>query len=340
MQGYTGKLLHKPGLNGEILEHLEKFITTCIAMEKSLLPPIPYLAAWQGDRKRIWYEYASPRLRRLLECPEGDPAECIRQKVLDRREYHYTDSIHATVEEQIISGSKLQSKRLDLRQKVIEQGRVEAIYKLSVGTGTVWLKDQAIIMKFPGDDIYLSPGCLTDVTKEMEQKELLERLGYYDELTGLPRRSIMDRIMEINVGQYCRGHIDDFCFILIDVDHFKKINDTWGHKAGDYVLSTMAGIMYSAKRKEDELGRFGGEEFFGICQGDIQTGLAFTERLRHVVNSHSFKWKGHDLEVRFSAGVASATELKNLTEEALVELADKRLYLAKSRGRNCTVIEG
>ncbi len=340
MEHYTGRLLQRPELKGEITEHLERFISTCTAMEASCLPPIPYLAAWEGDRRRIWYEYVSPRLCKLLCCMDDDPAECMRRLVVDRREYHYTDSVHARVEEQIVRGHELRSERLDLRRRVVKQGRVEAIYKLDVNEKPLWLKDQAVIINFPDDDIYLSPGCLTDVTKEMEQKELLERLGYYDELTGLPRRSIMDRIMEINVGQYCRGHIEDFCFILMDIDHFKQINDTYGHKAGDYVLSTMSGIMYSAKRKEDELGRFGGEEFYGICHGGLQTGLEFTERLRRVVNAHRFHWNGNEIDVRFSAGVASANELKNVTEDALVELADRRLYLAKAGGRNRTVIEG
>ena len=337
MEGYTGTILNTASFSHELKEHIKRLISACTAMDQFGMPPIPYLAAWHRNKKRIWYEYTSPRLGQLLECPQGKVADCMRDKVIDRREYTYTDSINAGIEEKIISGQELRAERLDLRQKGVHQGGVEAIYKISVTAGPIWLKDQSTIVKFPQDDIYLSPGCLTDVTKEMEQKELLERIGYYDELTGLPRRSIMDRIMEISVGQFCRGHIDDFCFILMDIDHFKKINDTLGHQAGDYVLSTMAGIMSSAKRKEDELGRYGGEEFYGICHGGIETGMEFTERLRRVINRHKFQWNGQDIEVRFSAGVAAANELKNVTEEAMIQLADKRLYMAKEGGRNRTV---
>ena len=337
MEGCNGTILHTAEFSTELKRHLEKLISACAAMDRYGMPPIPYLAAWHRNKKRIWYEYASPRLEKLLGCSPEKVAECMRQRVIDRREYAYSDAANAGIEEKIITGQELRSERLDLREKGVHQGGVDAIYKIRLRSGVVWMKDQSTIVKFPRDNVYLSPGCLTDVTKEMEQKELLERIGYYDELTGLPRRSIMDRIMEITVGQFCRGHIDDFCFILIDIDHFKKINDTYGHQAGDYVLSTMAGIMGNAKRKEDELGRYGGEEFYGICHGDIKTGVEFTERLRRVVNSYKFQWDGNGIEVRFSAGVASANELNNVTENAMIQLADQRLYAAKETGRNRTV---
>jgi len=337
MEGYTGTILNTAGFSAELKQHLERVISACAAMDQHGMPPIPYLAAWHRNRKRIWYEYASPRFCELLGCAPAKLAECMRHMVVDRREYAYSDTASTRIQEKIIAGQELRSERLDLRQKGVRQGGVDAIYKLRLNSGLVWVKDQSTIVKFPQDQVYLSPGCLTDVTKEMEQKELLERIGYYDELTGLPRRSIMDRILEITVGQFCRGHIDDFCFIIMDIDHFKKINDTYGHQAGDYVLSTMAGVMGNAKRKEDELGRYGGEEFYGLCYGGIETGVEFTERLRRVVDGHRFRWEDNDIDVRFSAGVASARELKNVTEEAMIQLADQRLYMAKEGGRNRTV---
>ncbi len=336
-KGYIGTVLYNPDSSTELVEHVRKLTCTCVSMDNCGIPAMPYLAAWKSDRKRMWYEYASPKLSELFLCSPEQVAECIRESVVDRREYNYTDSVSARIEEKIITRRELRAERLDLRRRGVRQGGVEAIYKIKLKTGALWLKDQSVIVKFPQDNIYLSPGCLTDVTKEMEQKELLERIGYYDELTGLPRRTIMDRIVEINVAQFCRGHLKDFCFILIDIDHFKVINDTFGHQAGDYVLSTMAGLMSRAKRKEDELGRYGGEEFYGICQGGLTTGVEFTERLRRIISEHCFTYGGKRIYVHFSAGVASAGELKNVTEEAIIELADRRLYIAKSQGRNRTV---
>lgn len=337
MHGYPGLILKNINFSPALKKHAQHIIATCSAMDDCNMPPIPYLAAWRRDKRKIWYEYASPRLSEILGCKPVDLCDCMRENVIDRREYRYVDSVNTKIEEDIITHGEISAERLDLREKGAHKGSVEAIYKIMLDDGQIWLKDQAVIRQFPQDDIYLSQGCLTDVTKEMEQKELLERIGYYDELTGLPRRTIMDRIMEINAAQFCRGHLKDFCFILMDIDHFKKINDTLGHPAGDYVLATMADIMSSAKRKEDELGRFGGEEFYGICQGGLQTGMNFTERLRRLISSHRFTWEGTEIKPRFSAGVASAGELKKVTEKAIVKLADQRLYMAKARGRNCTV---
>jgi GGDEF domain-containing protein len=118
----------------------------------------------------------------------------------------------------------------------------------------VWLKDQAVIETYH-DGISLSFGCLTDVTKEMEQKEFLEKIGYFDELTNLPKRRIMDRLFDINIAQMKRGHLKDFTFLMIDIDHFKQFNDRFGHKAGDYVLAKIAELMTSSMRREETLGR-------------------------------------------------------------------------------------
>ena len=337
MKGYYGEILNDSAHSVELRQHVSDVIDVCKGMDGLGLPVIPYLAAWKSNRQRIWYEYSSPRLAGLLDCPQEDVARCMRERVIDRREYRYIDSVNVRIEEKITTRQELREERLDLRNIGVRRGGVEAIYKLGDEPDSIWLKDQSVIRFFEKDDIFLSAGCLTDVTKEMEQKELLEKIGYYDELTCLPRRSIMDRLLEINIAQYCRGHLEDFCFILMDIDHFKRINDTYGHPAGDYVLATMAGIMNSAKRKEDELGRYGGEEFFAVCQGGLKTGMEFTERLRRMINEHAFVWQGKRLDVRFSAGVAAASELSDLSEEAIIHLADRRLYSAKEAGRNRTV---
>jgi diguanylate cyclase (GGDEF)-like protein len=176
-----------------------------------------------------------------------------------------------------------------LREKVKKAGAVEFVYQLALPGGkTIWLKDQANIEVFAEDQICLSIGCLTEVTKEMEQKDLLEKMGYFDELTQLPKRTILQRIIEMNIGNLRRGHIKDFVFLLLDLDHFKAVNDTHGHQAGDQVLVGFAEVMRATKRHEDEIGRYGGEEFYGFSIGGLKNGLQFAERLRLAVANTDF----------------------------------------------------
>ena len=174
----------------------------------------------------------------------------------------------------------------------------------------------------------------------MEIKDLFEKIGYIDELTLLPRRSILERILELNVGNIQRGHINDFILMMIDVDHFKVVNDTYGHQAGDYVLATLAQVMTSLKRKQDEFGRYGGEEFYGFTVGDITIGANFAERLRRKIENTDFIYMDKQIKITVSIGLASAAQVKQndkLTAEELVRLADKRLYVAKNQGRNRVV---
>ena len=168
-------------------------------------------------------------------------------------------------------------------------------------------------------------------------EKVFEEIGYFDELTKLPKRKIMRRIMEICLGQFQRQHIADFSFLMIDIDHFKKINDTWGHQAGDQVLAELAELMSASKRREDEIGRYGGEEFYAVCIGSRASGIDFARRLRRVIEEHDFRYKGEKIGLTVSVGIAAASELKEQKISELVSLADQRLYQAKKRGRNQVV---
>jgi len=197
----------------------------------------------------------------LLNCQRSEIAEVFQQSIVDRRLYRYADQ-ETKVEEEIVTRAELRGDQSDLREKVKREGVVEFIYQLALPREkTIWLKDQAMIEVFAEDEICLSIGCLTEVTKEMEQKDLLEKIGYFDELTKLPKRAIMQRIIEINIGNLHRGHIKDFVVMMLDLDHFKTVNDTHGHQAGDQVLVSLAEVMRSTKRQEDEIGRYGGRNF-------------------------------------------------------------------------------
>ncbi len=340
-EGYSGRLLHKAG-SSALQARIAEVSKTLQALEKIKSPVMPYLAAWEEEKKVIWYEFISPTLCHLLNCSAAGAAKTFRNAIIDQRVYKYTGP-EAKLEEKIITKDELGGHREGLREEVKKSGSVDVVYKIEVlGGKYLWLKDQANIEKFAQDDVYLSIGFLTDVTKEMEQKDLFEKIGYFDELTNLPKRSIMKRIFEINLGYYRRSKIEDFIFMMIDIDHFKTVNDRFGHPAGDYVLATLAELMSIKKRKEDEIGRYGGEEFYGFSLGHISTGVQFAERLRRSVEAYQFVFDGAVIPITISTGVASASQLGDkdrLTDDNLIQLADQRLYVAKKSGRNRVVWE-
>jgi diguanylate cyclase (GGDEF)-like protein len=331
---YFGRIL-SGDYSTVLKERVYSIIQASEEVEKCGFPFMPYIAAWNEDENIIWYEYAGQEFIDLLDTSIEDISRVFRNSILDQRLYHYTDLSHSQVEEEIITRHQLSGKRFNLRERVQQKRHVDAIYQVALPSGKIiWLKDQGRVEMHQQDKISLSLGCLTDVTKEMEQKDLLEKIGYFDDLTKLPQRKIMERLLEVKIAERQRGHIEDFSILMIDIDYFKTVNDTYGHQAGDFILQEVASLMVATKRKEDEIGRYGGEEFYGICQGTVQNGIDLADRLRHHIASHLFSHNGKEIHITISVGVASAGELDQAKMEDLLGLADKRLYQAKQRGRN------
>lgn len=333
---YIGKIL-----TGNYSESLKTSLVQILSATKSFEETgtmvIPYVSAWKEAGKVIWYELVGQKLITILNCPPAEVAKAFLESVIDRRAYHYVE-FDEKIREEIIPRQQLSGHREGLREEGKQRGVVEAVYKLSLPEDKIiWLKDWALIKTFETDGINLSIGTLTDVTKEMDHKELLERIGYFDELTKLPKRNILYRILEINIGQLQRGHLKNFVFLMMDIDHFKSVNDNYGHQAGDYILSVIAEVMTSIKRKEDEIGRYAGEEFYAITHGNIESGRRFAERLRKKIEKTTFEYESHKIAITISIGVAEARSLEELNEEKLIMTADKRLYTAKQRGRNLVV---
>jgi len=188
------------------------------------------------------------------------------------------------------------------------------------------------------------------VTKPFSSQELLARVGVMvrlrnveenlrkvsqtDDLTGLHnRRFLQDRLdQELHRAVRASGMIS--C-ILLDVDHFKTINDKHGHAAGDFVLSSVAEIMRQHIRKSDLAVRFGGDEFLLILfDNDKQGALRVAERIRTDVASRQFPFDGGRLPVTVSSGVSAYPEDGMSTSEELLARADQALYDAKAAGRN------
>jgi two-component system, cell cycle response regulator len=139
---------------------------------------------------------------------------------------------------------------------------------------------------------------------------------------------------------YAVRHRTPLSLVMFDIDHFKRINDTHGHLAGDYALSTLAKIVSDTIRQEDVFARYGGEEFAVICRGiDLGGALAFGERIRRCVDGQSFVYNGVDIKVTVSVGVSAVAEVGMKEPQELIGAADDALYQAKRQGRN-RVISG
>ena len=175
----------------------------------------------------------------------------------------------------------------------------------------------------------------TDITRRKVLEASLMKLSREDPLTGLyNRRTILDSLEEeIKRGQRYEHPLS---FLMMDIDHFKKINDQWGHPAGDEVLKSFAAECRSLMRENDKMGRFGGEEFVMLLPETAQPDAALAaERVRNRTAEMDIKTKCGTaaIPVTVSIGVTTATASDDV--EAIIARADEALYVAKNQGRNC-----
>ncbi|MDD2720995.1 MAG: diguanylate cyclase [Gallionella sp.] len=164
----------------------------------------------------------------------------------------------------------------------------------------------------------------------------LQQLALTDELTGLPnRRAAMERITQ-EWSLTLRGDRPLSC-LMVDIDHFKSVNDRFGHPVGDLALRHVAQILSQAARAQDVVYRFGGEEFLVVCPDtDAQDAYHCAERMRVEIHSIPVAGVSPPLQLTISTGVGSVKAGK-LTLDELLSQADQRLYAAKQAGRNCTI---
>ena len=167
-------------------------------------------------------------------------------------------------------------------------------------------------------------------TQELQEKNReLEVLSVTDRLTGLFNRRKLDEILDEELIR-SRRYAINFSVILIDIDHFKNVNDTHGHGAGDNVLESMAHIMRENTREADSLARYGGEEFVMVCRHQGLAGtLATAEKLREAIAANRFPGVG---QVTASFGAATCHEADDAA--SMLGRADTALYRAKAAGRN------
>ena len=168
--------------------------------------------------------------------------------------------------------------------------------------------------------------------KELEEAKKDSREDF---LTKLYNKRALEEFFEKKEAEYKR-HNTNYSMVMFDLDHFKNINDTYGHDTGDIVLRSFAKILQSQIRKEDILGRFGGEEFVALLgQTDINGAKAFAEKVRKNVEQKRFMHKKERMPITVSCGVSERKQCNSMEE--LFALADENLYKAKNGGRNRVV---
>lgn len=174
------------------------------------------------------------------------------------------------------------------------------------------------------------------VGNRIEQDEsVLKQLATRDALTGLSNRRVFQQLLETELGRSNRFK-HDLSLLMIDIDHFKQVNDKYGHQAGDMVLKEMSQRLNKTVRNVDHVCRYGGEEIAIVLpETDAENAFQLAHKIRHVVSAYKFNIGGDGMiPVTISIGVATCpTDAEN--DDNLISAADSALYTAKSSGRNC-----
>jgi len=224
--------------------------------------------------------------------------------------------------------------------KLINTGKTIMLRDLGSTNGT-YVNDELI------DEYVLRDGDLIKIGRsifkflsgnniENAYHEEIYRLTTVDGLTQVYNKRYFLETLEREIGRAQR-YQRDLSLIMFDIDHFKKINDSYGHLAGDHVLKHLAMVIKSRIRREDILSRYGGEEFSIILpEIDLENAIQFAEKIRKLVEKAVFTFEDTEIPVTISIGVTNYdTQQADVSE--FIKVADEKLYEAKQAGRNRVV---
>jgi len=199
--------------------------------------------------------------------------------------------------------------------------------------GSIFFCEVSLIKVGVQTGIFLA-AILRDITKSKETEKKLKNLAEIDALTGLMNRGTIENVLRREIERAFR-YEKNLAFLMLDIDYFKKVNDTYGHEMGDVVLKRLAGICLDNIREVDFIGRWGGEEFV-ILMPEIDTkGVSIAaEKLRRLIESQPIELANNEnIQITVSIGGA-LFQRSNPQWEFLYKEADKALYQAKEKGRN------
>ncbi len=291
-----------------------------------------------------------------------DDSALIRQQVADTMAENFLFQKVLQARDGVEGFKLLVSNEVDLILCDIEMPGIDGLKFLALLQSREDLKEKPIIMLTSHDDIAtkvrgLESGASDYITKPFEPQELVARLKVHlqlktlqdelrrsnrlllelaqtDPLTRLCNRRSLTEMLENELNR-CQRNATPCSLIMADIDHFKQVNDQYGHQAGDDVLVTVADLLREQLRPYDLAARYGGEEFCLVLpETSLTQAEEVAERIRKRVENYTFKGATADLHLTISLGVATLSGESEQSENKLIRLADEALYLAKNNGRN------
>ncbi|MFO8064611.1 MAG: GGDEF domain-containing response regulator [Spirochaetota bacterium] len=179
---------------------------------------------------------------------------------------------------------------------------------------------------------------ISGVNRELERaNQELERVAHFDVLSGLMNRMSLFAALDVEIERSLRSGMS-LCGIMIDIDHFKEVNDNLGHGCGDKVISALGRVFLEELRKYDHAGRYGGEEFFiALPNSSIHQASMFAERVRSNLEQLSVECEDARTSITVSMGIAKFRHGES--RDMWISRADRAMYVAKQKGRNCIETE-
>ena len=235
-----------------------------------------------------------------------------------------------------IAGARYTNATMNINCEHGEQGKHSVTYRLTITEQSLGEISFSRRRKFALKETklleYLLCGLVYPLKNAISYQSALQA-ALTDPLTGVNNRTSMDATIAREVD-LAKRHNTCLSLIAIDIDHFKHVNDTFGHASGDCVIRAVADLIQQTVRSTDMVFRYGGEEFVVLLSNtDIKGAVLLAERIRRMVDACDITCNGANISATISAGVAWLES--NETAQELFNKADKALYAAKSGGRNC-----
>lgn len=217
-------------------------------------------------------------------------------------------------------------------ESILRKGKFRDIFISRKKDGTLFYdkKDISTIKDDEGNPVYYV-SISTDISKQMKKEKALEKEVFTDSLTKIYNRRKFEQIINQKITRY-KNEEKIFSLILIDIDHFKSVNDNYGHDIGDYILQEFAKLVKKNIREDDLFFRWGGEEFALLVDANGDECFKISQKLRIKVSLKSFQ----SISITASFGVSEISQ--NIDSNTLFTKADKALYEAKRKGRNQVVV--